>query len=280
MNLKNRIRKALAKFLFFAILLSVYITTPINLKSQDISTVGEIYNFEIGDIFHFDFYGNGPGYGMSSVTNIEIVDFYYSQNSDTIYYIRDIDYKESSSENPQTTYEYYIDTIFYTNLDSLIHSGFIDSVYTNVNLYNGRIINYVTYGNEDTWTLKFANGCGQVETSFSDWGQTITSEDRLVYYKKGEEEWGTPLPVSVESFNANAIDINIYPNPSKDYINIKSTDLNNCTLTITSLSGKKLITTELIANLTSVDISSLTSGIYLICINKNEQTLYRKFMKE
>ncbi len=278
MNLKNRIRKASTKFLFFAILLSVYITTPINLKSQDISTVGEIYNFEIGDIFHFDFYGNGPGYGMSSVTNIEIVDFYYSQNSDTIYYIRDIDYKESSSENPQTTYEYYIDTIFYTNLDSLIHSGFIDSVYINENLYNGRTINHVSYGNEDTWTLNFVNGCGQVETNFTSWGQTITSEDKLVFYKKGEEEWGTPMPVSI--VNINAIDIKVYPNPARDFITIRSNDLINNTLTITSLTGNEIKTIELITNLTSIDISNLNSGVYLISIKKNEQIYYKKFMKK
>lgn len=280
MNLKTSIRKASARFLFFAILLSVYITTPINLKSQDISTVGEIYNFEIGDNFHFDFYGNGPGYGMSSVTNIEIVDFYYSQNSDTIYYIRDIDYKESSSENPQTTYEYYIDTIFYTNLDSLIHSGFIDSVYTNENLYNGRTINHVSYGNEDTWTLNFVNGCGQVETNFTSWGGTLYSTDKLVYYKKGEEEWGFPRPVTVEDINANSTDVNIYPNPSKNYINIKSNDLINSTLTITSLTGNKIKTIELITNLTSIDISNLNSGIYLISIKKDEQIYYKKFMKK
>jgi len=280
MNLnKQRIRETTVKYLIFAILLSICIT-PINLKSQNISTVGEIYNFDIGDIFHFNFYGNGPGYGMSSVTNIEVIDFYYSQNSDTIFYIRDIDYKEYSSENPQTTYEYYIDTIFYANLDSLIHSGFIDSVYTNENLYNGRIINNVSYGNEDTWLLRFVAGCGRVVTNFTSWGETLHSEDELVYYKKGEEEWGTPMPVSIENIKANAIDIKIYPNPSTDYITIRLNDLINSTLTITSLSGNKIKTIELITNLTSIDISSLNSGIFLLSIKKDEQVYYKKFMKK
>ncbi len=280
MNLnKQRIRETTVKYLIFAILLSICIT-PVNLKSQNISTVGEIYNFDIGDIFHLNFYGNGPGYGMSSVTNIEVIDFYYSQNSDTIFYIRDIDYKEYSSENPQTTYEYYIDTIFYANLDSLIHSGFIDSVYTNENLYNGRIINNVSYGNEDTWSLRFVAGCGRVVTNFTSWGETLHSEDELVYYKKGEEEWGTPMPVSIENINANAIDIKIYPNPSTDYITIRLNDLINSTLTITSLTGNKIKTIELITNLTSIDISSLNSGIFLLSIKKDEQVYYKKFMKK
>ena len=280
MNLnKQRVKETTAKYLIFVILLSICMT-PNNLKAQNISTVGEIYNFEIGDIFHFNFYGTGPGYGMSSVTNIEVIDFYYSQNSDTIFYIRDIDYKEYSSENPQTTYDYYIDTIFYTNLDSLIHSGFIDSVYTNENFYNGRIINFVSYGNEDTWTLNFVNGCGQVETNFTSWGHTVYSEDELVYYKKGEEEWGFPMPVTVEDINANSIDIKIYPNPSKDFINIKSNDFINCTVTIISLTGKELITAELITVLTSIDISGLNSGLYIICIENNEQTFCKKILKE
>ncbi len=280
MNLNiQRLIETLMKYLIFAILLSIYLI-PSNLKSQDISTVGEIYDYEIGDIFHFDFYGTGSGYGMSSVTNIEIIDYYYSQNNDTIFYVRDIDYKESSSENPQTTYEYYIDTIFYDNIDSLINSGFIDSVYTNLNMYNGRTINHVSYGNEDTWTLNFVNGCGQVETNYTSWGHTVYSEDKLVYYKKGDEEWGNPLPVSVENINANTIDIKIYPNPTKDFVNIKSPDFENCVVTITSLTGKKSKTTELITTLTSIDISDLTSGIYLMCIKKNERTIYRKFIKE
>ena len=86
------------------------------------------------------------------------------------------------------------------------------------------------------------------------------------------------MPVSI--VNINAIDIKVYPNPARDFITIRSNDLINNTLTITSLTGNEIKTIELITNLTSIDISNLNSGVYLISIKKNEQIYYKKFMKK
>ena len=252
-----------------------------SLISQNISTVKEIYKFEIGDIFHFDFYGNGPGFGESSITNIMITDLYYSQNNDTIFYVRKVDREINSSEYPETIYKHYSDTIFYTHLDSLIENGQIDSVYSDTNLYYGRKINLYNYSGfeQDSWTVMYVEGCGEAKTIYSSWDSSVSSDDRLIYYKKGDEEWGVPHPVSVNEINAGLPEINVYPVPCKNYVNIFSENLTTGSLTVISLTGEIIMVQNIRSNLTTIDISKLSAGIYLLIIEKGKQKWYRKFIK-
>ena len=254
--------RACWKYLILLLILSVNLAhNP--LKSQDISTVREIYNFEISDIFHFNFYGSGPGYGDAWITNIEIIGKYYSQNNDTLNYIRDIAYKASSSVNPNWTYKYYVDTVYYTNLDLLINSGNIDSVYTDSNYYNERIINYIAIGIEDVWYSKYVVGCGYALRSFVGWGSVEEFSDELVYYKKGDEEWGTKIPVSVEEDKVITSSIIIYPNPARNKISIsnKNGEVINSIIIYNHLGQKVFYENELT---NAVDISILRQGMYVV----------------
>ena len=252
-----------------------------NLMSQNISTIREIYNYKIGDIFHFDFFGNGPGYGESSITNIMITDLYYSQNNDTIFYIRKVDRKINSFEYPETVYKHYIDTIFYTNLDSLVKNGQIDSVYSDTNLYYGRKINY--YNNsgfeQDSWSVMHVDGCGEARIIYSNWDTSVSSDDKLIYYKKGDEEWGVPHPVSVNEVYTGLMTLNVYPIPSKNYVNIFSENLAHGSLSVVSLTGEIVMAQNIKSNLTTIDISKLSSGIYLLIIETGKQKLFRKLVK-
>jgi hypothetical protein len=262
-----------------AILIIIFI--PNHLISQNISTVKEIYNFDTGDIFHFDFDGNGPGYGESSITNIMITGLYYSQNNDTIFYIRKVDREVNSSEYPETKYEHYTDTVFYTNLDSLIHNGWIDTVYSDTNLYHGRKINNYSYSafDEDSWNLTYVEGCGRTRVIYSSADNSVTSDDKLVYYKKGDEEWGTPNPVSINERSSSLHITKIYPNPSNNYVTVFYKNLFRGVLTIFSLSGKIVKVQNIESELTTIDISELSSGIYLIAIGNGKQKAYEKLIK-
>ena len=74
----------------------------------------------------------------------------------------------------------------------------------------------------------------------------------------------------------------IYPNPAKDALTIQTNDTNKTRLIqITDINGKSIIQRKLPAgeNNVQVDISSLTSGIYLIGIMQNGNMSYRKFVK-
>jgi len=275
---KNGIKQNL---LIFGLILSISVSFT-GLKSQSISTIGEIYNYEIGDIFHFNFLAYSPGSGYGSITNIEILNKYYSQNNDTLFYIRDIDFKSSSSENPEWTYDYYIDTIFYFNLDSLINMGQIDSVGTDVDLYNGRLINYITTGTgeEDIYSKRYVNGCGRSYNNYRTWGGLTEATTELVYYKKGNEEWGTPMLVSIYDNESNNPDLIVYPNPAKSTINIMTNDVETIELKIIALSGELVKTLKLSAESKTIDISQLSIGIYILEIKKNDRIIYKKLIKE
>ncbi|MFK5855093.1 MAG: T9SS type A sorting domain-containing protein [Bacteroidota bacterium] len=275
-SIKLKIKEFFIKESTILILLLVFLA-PSNLRSQEISTISEIYNFEIGDIFHYDIIAGSLIDSIISVKNVEIVDFFHSSNNDTVFYVRDIDYKEINYfPSPQMTYLYYSDTVFYTILDSHVNYGLMDSVYTNINLYHGRVINHVSSG----WLMDFVNGCGMVLGISQNWIEEIYRTEEMVYYKKGEEEWGTPSLVNVEDLDANTFDVNIYPNPLKDILSIKSNDFENSTVTITSLSGNRIKRIELFSSYTSIDVSDLNSGIYLICVTKKDKYFYRKLIKE
>lgn len=270
MKSKNiRIRKSLK---IFGLILSIFVTST-GLKSQSISTVGEIYDYEIGDIFHIHYLEHYNGADQFySTTNIEILNKYYSQNNDTLFYIRDIDYHEFYP----SIYEYHNDTIFYSNLDSLINNGLIDEVYTDPDLYNGRLINSI---NQYIGWRKFAVGCGL--TFFQEvYGSSGRNESNLVYYKKGDEEWGDQMLVSIYDTKSNDTELIVYPNPAKSTINILSSDVETIDLKIISMAGELVKAIKLRSELKTIDISQLRNGIYILEINKNDKVIYKKIIKE
>lgn len=176
------------------------------LQSQEMSTIGEIYDFDVGDVFHYRFWASSPTQGESSITNIEIIGKVYSSGNDTLFYEREIAYHRTY---PDPIIEYYTDEVFFINLDSLINMGFIDTVYLNPDLYNGRVINGISY---DVWHFDYVEGCGQANAYYND-GFSVFSENELVYFKKGDEEWGTAITVGVDEIRYDSMKTSIYPNP-------------------------------------------------------------------
>ncbi len=59
--------------------------------------------------------------------------------------------------------------------------------------------------------------------------------------------------------------LHIYPNPSKDILNIEIDVIyENSLITLYTITGQKLITQQLKGNKTKIDISPLKSGIYIV----------------
>ncbi|WP_261511873.1 T9SS type A sorting domain-containing protein [Chryseobacterium paludis] len=83
---------------------------------------------------------------------------------------------------------------------------------------------------------------------------------------------GTSNPVIVKD------DISIYPNPAQDVINIKLVkNTSKLKVTIYNTTGQLVSTSE---NKTSIDISGLTKGVYLLKVDqKNATTIIKKFIK-
>ncbi len=275
----------------------IFVLTTNLLMSQNISTVREIYDFEVGDIFHI--WGDaGDNYDwLTHKYNIEIIDKYYSPNSDTLYYIRNIAFKEKTSWETQDTYKYYIDTIFYSNLDSLINSGQINNVYSDSSLYNNRLINHSVIsenGNYYHHEKFFVNGCGLARKfgwnagkDYKDaliyFGKSSNEShyrDTLSYFKKGSEEWGSPNPVFIKNHNDIDCKIMLYPNPAKTSVIIKSNINKTGLVTICSISGDIINTFNLTQQLTTLDISNLKPDIYIFEFKYKNQVIYKKLVKK
>lgn len=71
--------------------------------------------------------------------------------------------------------------------------------------------------------------------------------------------------------------LRIYPNPAKDYVQIEmiNSNLKDFSFTITDLSGKTLIQTK---NEKRIDISKLSSGVYLGTITVEDQKVTKKLI--
>ena len=217
------------------------------LPENNISTNAEIYDFEVGDVFHIRSPFEAPGYSRLDVYNIEILDKKYSDTNNLTYirYIRDIDLKYSENGNPYV-YEYYTDTIYCYNPDSLVHEGIIDTVYTNPDLYNERKINEVLYYGATYQKWQFVNGCGEALWRYNDMLNYVSFENRLVYYKKGTEEWGTPIIVGIQEIFNNSPRISTFPNPftTSTTIEYELKEISNIQFTIYNAMGEVVYMAE------------------------------------
>lgn len=75
------------------------------------------------------------------------------------------------------------------------------------------------------------------------------------------------------------VDVNIYPNPVEDNLNIKtSADVINKVATIFDINGKRVLNLKLKS--TTIDVSNLTSGIYFLRLESEGKTIKRKFIKK
>ncbi len=83
------------------------------------------------------------------------------------------------------------------------------------------------------------------------------------------------IPLSVN--NTADESIKIFPNPAKDILNIIITDNKSWEIKISNLMGELLIKTS---NKSKIDVSGLSSGVYLINVKQGENVFNYKFVKE
>ncbi len=84
--------------------------------------------------------------------------------------------------------------------------------------------------------------------------------------------------LSVEDAVINIIDI--YPNPTRNLLNIKLNNIEIEQATLFDISGKQILDLELKSKITIADISNLKSGIYLLKIKTPKNTFVKRIIKE
>ena len=257
----------------------IFIIISNNLFAQSISTNAQVYSFEINDVFHYKEEMSSPDSGYLMETIIEIDDKYYSANHDTVYYVRSI-IKRGQGSNMPTTYEYFKDTISYTDLDSLVYDGIIDSVYYDSVNYN----NHKLCRSASSYYNIYGDSIGKVyDLIYYDASTNTTDVRYLVYYNKSGESWGTMLPISIIDIEPLAYEISVYPIPASNTLNVSFGDIDSKLENISILSSIGALLQNMpitnSKNMYSIDISNLTPGIYFIQFKIGDDLINRKFIK-
>jgi len=87
----------------------------------------------------------------------------------------------------------------------------------------------------------------------------------------------TTQTLSQDSFSTQ--DFHVYPNPAKDKLQVSGIK-NQASIQIYNLLGKQVINLNNISDNQAFDVSSLSSGVYIIKVKLEDNTLTRKIIKE
>ncbi len=264
-------------------------------NGQELMTIGEVFNYEIGD--EFQLRGTADNQPPNA-DRIKIIGKYYSQNSDTLFYIR---YHNSYyteviwDDNPYLKYHFWTktDTVFYTNLDSSLvyyDQGFEQDQYIkNLPALCDSLINGCSYDigpgyENDHITNEYGKGLGQTYAYYYDYQANAALWcNTLFYYKKGNNECGVPdsTTVGINEVTMTNHKFSIYPNPVKSTLTIEN---NICSETyqyiIMDLTGKIILKRKFRGKQNKINIDYLRSGLYFLYINTKEYTVTNKFVKE
>lgn len=267
----------------------------------EVLTSADIFDFEIGDEFHlkyrwYNYYD--PEINIKYINRLIYKD--YSLDNDTII----LSYDRCYSKKVGDVVTNHIDTLvekhklaneysFNPILDTLNEYGHGFSFQYLNDSYNKKhlklIIDDFEYNGNNCWkhrtnyhhTFTLAKGIGKVEDVF-DSGYDDSLE-KLVYYKKSNnEEWGNSLG-SCETLSKNELiqnQINFYPNPVTDVLNISNQNKLKLYVEIYNSTGQQVYSDSFLKS-SQINTSDWQKGFYIIKINnsKGEPLKVEKFYK-
>lgn len=261
---------------------------------QELMTIGEVFDFEINDEFQLS--SSLPGQPPNA-DRITIIDKYFSENGDTIFYVQSHDsyWTSLSYEPPYLTYHFWTDTVTikYYDLDSSIYYYEIGFQYDTNIFYNENycdsLINWCQYysggGFEpDFYRKSYGRGLGLVGSYFEYGGNYDPSVDsNLFYYKKNGLECGTPDLTTVDIKNnlAQINEFELYPNPTELVVFIKDKMAHDVyELLLFTCYGRQIMRNEFIGGINELNLQDLEKGVYVIKIVRNEKIHTFKLIKK
>ncbi len=257
---------------------------PYVLPDVTLLTVGEVFDFEIGDEFQY----NGEAAGQTpNADRITITGKFYSQENDTVFYeFRNNWYSTAVNwDTVPPTLEYFfgtiIDTLAYTNLQQPI-STYDNNFFQNVNIYNSTslcdsLVNRykVTIGPSgmpnDYYIKEFGKGLGL--TFYYVWSGdagTYLWNYELFYYKKGNNTCGEPDVVKAGNINIEP-EITIYPNPADKFISFTINQQGTGRYTLLNTSGVTEMAGSIYNGMNTIYTGKLTPGIYFLQLILNDK---------
>jgi hypothetical protein len=260
----------------------------------------EVNDFQVGDALHIldessSWYGNGYGYATTDKAIYK-----YLERAD---YTDSIVYRFSRKQSIYTTwidsssYKFFYDTLKTTvKCDTLFDKLPGEPIITDYETYNYYMTNEVPisktnprgiesflFSGGSCWYMLLADGCLTEDKYIKGLGGPYYSctnafslggaKRKLVYYKKGETTWGSPLIITGNTDIELTSKIKVFPNPAKNYLNIIfEKDINSdLTIDIFDINGRSIISLKLDSFDSKINISDLGPGIYIYKLVGNEK---------
>ncbi|MCF8405499.1 MAG: T9SS type A sorting domain-containing protein [Bacteroidales bacterium] len=269
---------------FFTFFLSVQVF------SQEILTIGEVFDFDIGDEFHYT-----NNLGMPSGTRKKVIEKRYSPTNDTVYYKMETrGYSSTFVEEPEMHLEYNfgsgIQDVKYTDLDSSIFYYYtfinisdletyeVQYSYDSIigfepNFCNTYLCGYhAVIGDFEPSTYRYIYGKGigfvYCFVQYGDSGGLIDQDNGLIYYKKIGKTCGTPDLTGVNEKVISTDEILIFPNPASSQLTIQLNNepLESCKIEFFNIQGELLDSKILEGKSTIYDLTNMDKGIYFLRI--------------
>jgi hypothetical protein len=272
-------------------------------KGLQLITSRKIFNFDIGDEFHYDsLYQSDYNHLIRHIKMINTVSgIYRSVNTDTVIYTIE-QQKETQSINTQTweeTYDYTNETIKekHTLSKTLLYPGqanlgverFIYNAPYHLTLFpddetrsvwntNGEWYEHGADPNcwgegffDPTHDYSYLEGCGLLSDYKYAWGGIQSGYKHLVYFQKGSQRWGDALIITSNSKREN-IPLALYPNPLKqgEVLHFNTANFEATKIIVYSSSGNQVLESD--TSYYNADLSKLQPGLYLVKLlnDKNE----------
>ena len=122
----------------------------------------------------------------------------------------------------------------------------------------------------------FSNGAYSLSWTVGDLATTSLSNNNFVLTQGFQQSFITVTPV-VEIYNKKNININLYPNPTKDFLHIdidtKNQDLDKITIELIDLNGRILETFTSNLPLNPINLEKYTQGFYFLRIFQDDKNI-------
>lgn len=283
-------------------------TNP-RLGTQDL-TWQEIYNFDIGDVFHFikttttatirtiNRVLTKTTYGIDSVT-------YTLENCEKII---SSTYPYDESIHDTITVKYYFGEEADTNWLCKLPGEFeredgeeADIFSYTINPSQNRRSKYISwsgyvYSTGNCWkptdgylypigTGTYTEGLGKTQSYWKHFTGTqwVQMQEDLVYYKKGTESWGSPVSTDCSALfgiedNSLPLFITVFPNPASDKLMIGRPDQNSKPAILVYDSFGRICFRNDHFNSESIDVSGFAEGIYILRFTEGNLYSLKKFV--
>ncbi|HEX2901244.1 MAG TPA: T9SS type A sorting domain-containing protein [Bacteroidia bacterium] len=143
----------------------------------------------------------------------------------------------------------------------------------------------VTINPNDCYSVNVYDSYGDgMCCGFGQGSYTLTSPNSTVVATGGQfgssemKSWTTEQGTAVNP--ELTASINVYPNPSRGVFNIEIPNVNNAEITIVTVTGKLVYTTNTNQSLSKIDLSNLAAGMYLVRVKTEEGLAVKKITKE